>query len=574
MRVALDRQKCVDCGLCLEACPQLPERKSLNVLFCDCEEPVCAAVCPKGAIEERINGAYAINKEKCDNCGLCINACPRRALVRQKSFPGKCDCCSGNPACISACPYGALRLERNAQEESALRSMLGWRKVECGVGKEIGSIGGMSICETGAGRFLLTNISEPAYADACAISHAMACLRQGSESWDRGLAEEVLRQCCEEFGLPEEKVPGMLSFVEREMCSFSVLSPLLESDAFEELYVAERQPVRVFSKQLGWLDTDLVIDSRKKALDLVNAMSRRLGRRITLKSPRLSANIDSGRIHAVVSPISLDGVSLTVRRFNRQPFPPQALVGGGTISAEAMAFLWMCMECDLNVLVAGNTGSGKTSTLNSLFSFIPEDERIILVEETPEMSLPHRHLVRLAVCEELGVRMDELVSDTLRMRPDRVVVGEVRSPQEARAFVNTMLAGQGKGSYATFHGQSSREALTRLQSLGVSAADLFALDVIVVQRRWTQRGKLLRRVTEIAVQDSGRLEASYEYDFRGGLLVPRNPFCRKVSERMRATFCLEKRGLRRELERRAEFLGSDPGSYEKALCAIRGYGHV
>ena len=253
---------------------------------------------------------------------------------------------------------------------------------------------------------------------------------------------------------------------------------------------------------------------------------------------------------------------------------PRALVSVGTAGAGVMAFLGMCMECYLNVLVAGNTGSGKTSTLNSLFSFIPADERIILVEETPEISLPHRHLVRLSVCDELGVRMDELVSDTLRMRPDRVIVGEVRTPQESRAFVNTMLAGQGKGSYATFHAQTGREALTRLQSFGISAADLFALDLIVVQRRWAQKGKLLRRVTEIAVQDSGRLEPAYGYDFRKDSLDPKSPFCGKILERMRAAFCLEKGGLASELKRRAGFLKSDAGSYGESLRAIRGYCRV
>lgn len=569
MRLVLERSRCVGCGLCLESCPQMPDKRGMAIFSCSCDEPLCAAVCPRNAIEEAGSGVYAVSREKCDNCGLCVRACPQKALVPQKSFPGKCDLCSGNPLCIPACPYGALRMERDEGEVTALRKMLGWGKIEHRGKKPLGDAGGMQVCETDAGRILLTNVQEPTYEEACAISHAIACLRQGP--WDRGLAEEVLAQCCEEFSLSKERMQSMLSFIEREISSFSVLSPFLESDAFEEVSVAENQPIRVFSRKWGWLDTDLVVESRKKALDLINRMSRGLGRRITLKNPRLNANIEHGRLHAAMSPVSLGGASLTIRRFRSCPFSPQELVENNTVSAGAMAFLWMCMECDFNILVAGNTGSGKTSLLNSLFSFIPLGERIILVEETPEISLPHKHTVRLAVCEELGVRMDELVSDTLRMRPDRVIVGEVRTPQEAKAFMNTMLAGQGKGSYATFHAQSSREALTRLQSFGVSPADLFSLDVVAVQRRWTRKNEMMRRVVEITVQDSGKLHEAYSYDFGRNSLVPKNPFCRKVGERMAAVFCLGKRELLQELKRRAAFLEKSPCSYEKALAAIGGY---
>ena len=172
---------------------------------------------------------------------------------------------------------------------------------------------------------------------------------------------------------------------------------------------------------------------------------------------------------------------MTIRKFKQSPFSPKDLVETGTISDEALAFLWMAMQCDFNVLVAGSTGSGKTTTLNCLSAFIPMRERIIIVEETPEINIPHRHSVRLTVNSDIGVGMDELVSDTLRMRPDRVIGGEVRTAPEAKALMNTMLAGQGKGSIATFHALNSQEAVNRLRNLGINELDLGAINLVVVQ---------------------------------------------------------------------------------------------
>jgi Flp pilus assembly CpaF family ATPase len=117
------------------------------------------------------------------------------------------------------------------------------------------------------------------------------------------------------------------------------------------------------------------------------------------------------------------------------------------LDSQSLAFLWLALQSDCTLLICGNTGSGKTSTLNALFCFVPANERIVVVEETPEIRLPHEHQIRLASSLELGIDMHSLIVDSLRMRPDRIIVGEMRTASETKAFVDTLLAGQGKGSY-------------------------------------------------------------------------------------------------------------------------------
>jgi Flp pilus assembly CpaF family ATPase len=169
------------------------------------------------------------------------------------------------------------------------------------------------------------------------------------------------------------------------------------------------------------------------------------------------------------------------------------------------------MRVDANILVCGNTGSGKTTTLNALLHLVPPSERLVIIEETPEIRTLHRHVVRLTAHPPSKIGLGDLVVDSLRMRPDRLMVGEVRSSAEVGAFIDTILAGQGRGSLATFHAQGVREAMLRLVKLGVNELDLGALDLVIVQRRWEKldntnlQGTEIRRVTEISevVLDEG-----------------------------------------------------------------------
>jgi Flp pilus assembly CpaF family ATPase len=324
----------------------------------------------------------------------------------------------------------------------------------------------------------------------------------------------LLVKICEEKNILLEKSSGekIMETAGRFVKGFGVLDFLLDDDSLEEIsVVGVGKPIFVFHRKNGWMETNAFFTNEEQAIDTINKMARPLGRRVTFQNPRLNAVLpDGSRLHASISPVSLNGVEMTIRKFKRNPFHALELAQNETISTEALAFLWTVIYGDVSLCIAGNTGSGKTTTLNALFSFIPLNERIVVTEETPELYFLHKHLVKIIANDELGVGMRELVKDTLRMRPDRVVIGEVRGREEVEALFDSLLAGQAKGSFFTFHADSAGEALLRLKALGVSEEDLNAVDLIVVQKRISffdrknKRATELRRVTEIAEVNGGK----------------------------------------------------------------------
>jgi Flp pilus assembly CpaF family ATPase len=217
------------------------------------------------------------------------------------------------------------------------------------------------------------------------------------------------------------------------------------------------------------------------------------------------------------------------------------------------------MQADVSMLVCGNTSSGKTSTLNALFSFVPLNERIVITEETPEMRLPHQHVVRLAASSEAGIGLKHLIADTLRMRPDRVIVGEARTAEEACALFDTLQSGQARGAYGTFHAQGADEALQRLRTLGVCNADLRSLDVLAVQRRMmrydagARSSTEVRRATEICEVHDGTAHALFSYDPAGDALAGCAENSR-IARRLCEGFGMSEREFEAELRGRAGFL--------------------
>jgi len=335
------------------------------------------------------------------------------------------------------------------------------------------------------------------------------------------LAKEFLLKECEEqgIGIDDEQQEYLCRAIHLQTFGNGFLQPLLSDPHLEEIaLVGIGQPVFVFVRGKGWKKTDVAVTSADYFVALVNRLGRGLGRRLTSQQPRMNAVLDDGsRLHASMPPISQ--CELTIRKFSEQPLSPFDLLSLGTYDAKMLSILSLCLQADLPVLVAGNTASGKTTTLNALLCFVPASERLLLIEETPELRLPHPHQVRLLPFEEGGIGMAELVRDSLRMRPDRVVVGEVRTPSEVRALVESALSGQAKGCYATFHAQSSRDALLRMRAMGCLEADLEGLEVFIVQRRtsvYSARKRALseaRKVTEISVatpEDAMRPIAAYD----------------------------------------------------------------
>ncbi len=299
---------------------------------------------------------------------------------------------------------------------------------------------------------------------------------------------------------------------------FAFLDELLKDGQIEEIsIVGLNRPAYVYIRKQGWKKVNAAFTDEKALMDVINKMAKTLGRRITLQNPRLDTMLpDGSRLHASLPPIS-DG-EITIRRFRDRPFSPKEIVELKTASYETMAILSLLMQSDSSILIAGNTASGKTTTMNALFSFVPKNERALITEETPEINIPHEHKVRMVANKEMGVSLMDLVYDSLRMRPDRIVVGEVRNKEEARALVDVLLGGQARGAYATFHAQSANEALLRLESFGISEMDLNSIDAILVQRRMLiydlkeRKNMEVRRVVELSVVENAKAIPIIKYN--------------------------------------------------------------
>lgn len=461
---------------------------------------------------------------------------------------------------------------------------IGWKKLRVGkIDKMYGE--NVASLKNRDSLFYLSNVKGISPEEINLILTVVSSFREHNddfESFNQKIIDELIDEYCESKHLyiEDKHKNRLLEEIKREVKGLSVLDVLLQDKDLEEIAVLGAQkPILVYHKKYGWLQTDLVISNDKKIIDIVNRISRNIGRRITLQKPRINAHLPFGRMHAAIPPLS-DAACITIRKFNEIPFSPSDLIRNKTISSEGMTFLWLAVQSNVNILVVGGTGCGKTSTLNSIFSFIPLNERVVVVEETPELNLPHEHQIRLTTSENLKVNMHELVLDTLRMRPDRVVVGEVRSPEEAKALMDTMLAGQGKSSFATFHAQNGQEALIRLQSLGINAIDLHAIDLIVVQKRWTQHQNKkavdIRRITEISAlkkdyAGTPEIVPIFLYNNTKDKLVSKNLTNNIVSEKICFAFNFKKSQFERELSDRAKFLEKqryDFNEFTKAVNAL------
>ncbi|MFH1224827.1 MAG: ATPase, T2SS/T4P/T4SS family [Candidatus Diapherotrites archaeon] len=468
----------------------------------------------------------------------------------------------------------------------SVEEILGWgiSRIGEGAGRVLRQGGRHAIirCRGGERVYCIEGFPNLTRGEALAIRGIMERFRERQEleqhKFNASAIEKALNEYCakELLELDSDQREYLLSVLHRMVFGFGVLSELLDDDAIEEIAViglGKEKPVHVYERSFGWLRTNIYFSSETVVRNLVNRMGMQIGRRLAMQTPRMNAVLpDGSRLNACIEPVAFSGPCVTIRKFRKKPFTPAELAANRTISAEALAFLWMAMQTDVSVVICGNTGSGKTTTMNALFSFIPAAERIIVTEETPEISLPHAHVVKLNTAENLGIGMDALITDSLRMRPDRVIVGEVRNGEELGAFVNTILAGQGKGSYATFHAQSAAECIARMRKLGVMEIDLSAIDLIVVQKRWNRvsaRGNSeVRKVVEIAevsgsagngklAGESGdtgkaKLNTLFAFDYAKDALVRKNP-SEKVMEKMLRTYPAGRAGIEKEMRGR-EFL--------------------
>jgi pilus assembly protein CpaF len=292
---------------------------------------------------------------------------------------------------------------------------------------------------------------------------------------------------------------------------YGPIEPFLADDSITEVMVNNHRTVYVERK--GQIEeTDVQFASERHLLQVIDRIVAQTGRRIDESSPMVDARLpDGSRVNAIIPPLSITGPSLTIRKFSRDPLTIDDLVSFGTLSHQAAAFLEACVAGKLNILVSGGTGTGKTTMLNVLSSFIPEKERIVTIEDAAELKLSQKHVVSLEArppnIEGKGqISIRDLVRNALRMRPDRIIVGECRGA-EAVDMLQAMNTGH-DGSLTTIHANSPRDALARTETLVLTAGfDLplkairdqisSAFDLIIHTQRLVDGRRRITHITEV-----------------------------------------------------------------------------
>ncbi len=303
--------------------------------------------------------------------------------------------------------------------------------------------------------------------------------------------------------------------ISREICvevaGLGPLEALLEDDDITEIMV--NGPYQVFVEKKGRIELSQVhFRDNQHVMNIIDRIVSSIGRRIDESSPMVDARLQDGsRVNCVIPPLSLVGPVITIRKFSRKPFTTADLIRFGSVSPRMLAFLEACVKGRLNMIVSGGTGSGKTTLLNVLSGFIPDDERIVTIEDAAEIQLRQQHVVTLesrpANLEGKGqISIRDLVRNALRMRPDRIVIGEVRSG-ETLDMLQAMNTGH-DGSITTAHANTPRDLLSRLETMVLMAGMELplkaireqiasAIDIIVQQSRLRDGSRKIMTIAEV-----------------------------------------------------------------------------
>ncbi len=324
------------------------------------------------------------------------------------------------------------------------------------------------------------------------------------------LFEQILTE--ENIVLSRPERARLFEQIAAEILGFGPLQPLLEDETITEIMVNGAK--NIYIERKGKLHrVPVTFENNEHVLRIIDRIVAPLGRRIDEASPYVDARLpDGSRVNAVIAPISLVGPVLTIRKFSRNPITVDQLVQFGSISQEALQFLKACVESRLNVVISGGTGSGKTTFLNIISGFIPNDERIVTIENAAELQLRQEHVVTLESrppnIEGRGeVTIRQLVINALRMRPDRIIVGEIRD-EAALDMLQAMNTGH-DGSMTTLHSNGPRDTMSRLETMTLMAGmDLpsraireqvsSAINVVVHQERMRDGTRKVVNITEVS----------------------------------------------------------------------------
>jgi pilus assembly protein CpaF len=369
--------------------------------------------------------------------------------------------------------------------------------------------------------------------------------RRDAEPEIRGIISNLLSEESQTTPLSQQERDSLMTDVLNELFGFGPLEALLNDPTVSDILVNRAN--QVYVERHGKLQmTDTVFRDDRHVLQIIERIVSAVGRRIDESSPMVDARLpDGSRVNAIIAPLALDGPCLSIRRFRTDRLGAQDLVEREALTQGMLKFLEAAVACRSNVIVSGGTGAGKTTLLNVLSSFIPDDERVVTIEDAAELKLRQRHVVRLetrpANIEGRGeIRQRQLMSNALRMRPDRIVVGEVRG-EEALDMLQAMNTGH-DGSLTTIHANSSRDALYRLDTM-VAMANLnlpdkavrqqvaSAVNLIIQVTRLSDGTRKVTAITELAGMEGDVITIQDLFLFERTGIAPNG----KVVGRFRAT---------------------------------------
>ena len=345
----------------------------------------------------------------------------------------------------------------------------------------------------------------------------------------RSHVESVLARIISEEGLALTRAERLrlLDSVTDEIIGLGPVEPLIRDETITEVMV--NGPRQIYIERSGRLErVDVAFANDEHVMRIIDRIISPLGRRIDESSPMVDARLaDGSRVNAIISPLSLVGPVVTIRKFSAHPFTVEDLVRFGTATPEMFDFLKACVQARLNIFVSGGTGSGKTTTLNVLSSFIPDDERIITIEDAAELQLRQRHVVTLEsrppnVEGRGAVGIRELLRNALHMRPDRIIVGECRAG-EALDMLQAMTTGQ-DGSLSTGHANSPKDMLHRLETMvlmtgyelplrAIREQMAAAVDLIVHTARLKDGSRKIVTITEVLGIDDDEIVMQDVFEF-------------------------------------------------------------
>ena len=323
----------------------------------------------------------------------------------------------------------------------------------------------------------------------------------------------------------EKTINFLKSYLIQRSLGLGSIEILMDDSSLEEIAInSAEEPVWVYHKKFGWLKTNITLSSEDQTRHYATMIGRKVGRQLTILEPLMDANLKGGdRVNATLEPISVAGNTITLRKFAAKPWTITDFIKDNSISTEAAALIWLGVQYELSTLIAGGTATGKTSMLNVVANFFPPNQRIISIEDTREIQLPKflhwvPMITRLPNPEGKGeVSMLDLLVNSLRMRPDRIIVGEIRRKREAEVLFEAIHTGH--SVYATVHANDAHETITRLINppIEIPKSMIPAISMLVVQYRNRRSG--VRKTFQIAeILPDSEPNVLIQLDIRSGAL--------------------------------------------------------